>query len=59
MGIAIVVARVMEFAWGIFLERRLQTMLEAVGISGLRERAIAGIWWGIESKEDYKFSMEL
>ena len=59
MGIATIVGQVMEFAWGISLERRLQTMLEVVGISGSRERAIVGIWWGIESKEDYKSLMEL
>lgn len=43
----------MEFSWGISLERRLQSTLEAAGISGSRERATTGIWCGIESKEDY------
>ena len=59
MGIATIVAQLMEFAWGISLERRLQTILEAIGIYGSRERAIVGIWWAIESKENYKSAMEL
>jgi len=49
----------MEFTWGISLKRRLQIMLEVMGISGSRERAIVGIWWGIESKEDYMSFIEL
>jgi len=32
----------MEFSWGISLERRLQTILEAGGISSSRERPIVG-----------------
>ena len=56
-------AHMIEFAWEISLEKNIQTILEAMEIFGLRmrakERAIAAIRWGIESKEDYKFSMEL
>jgi len=48
-----------KFAWGISLDRRLQTILEAAVISDSRERATMAIRWGIESKEDYKYSMEL
>ena len=52
-------AQVTEFAWGISLEKRLQTILDVVVIYGLRERYNVAIRWGIELEEDYKFSMEL
>ena len=59
----VVGAHMIEFAWEISLEKKIQTILEAMEIFGSRmrakERVIAAIRWGIESKEDYKFSMEL
>ena len=52
-------AQVMDFAWGISIEKRLQTILEVVGIYGSRERINVALRWGIELEEDYKYSMKL
>ena len=55
-------AHMIEFSWEISLERRIQTILEVMEISGLRMRAksrgIVAMKLDIPLEEDQKFSMK-
>jgi len=61
--VIVVGAHMIEFSWRISLEKKIQTILEAMERFGSRmrakERTIVAIRLGIESKEEYKFSMGL
>ena len=55
-------AHMIEFSWDIFPERRIQTILEAMEVSGSRmrakERETAAMKQDIQLDEDPKFSMK-